>query len=67
MSIFHQLCNKVTLEELICITESRQYIQNVIQCECALQINNKKYKAGTAFNCGYFYSIVTMLFLIIQL
>ncbi|PKB96139.1 hypothetical protein RhiirA5_507043 [Rhizophagus irregularis] len=45
------------LEELICITEGKQYqiaigfAQNVIQCESALQTNKRKRKADDAF--GY--------------
>ena len=41
------------LEELIYITESKQYainigfIQNILQCECALQTNKKKHKVET--------------------
>ena len=44
----------ISLEELICITESKQYlvnigfVQNVIQCESTLQTNRKKHKAGVA-------------------
>ena len=45
-----------TLEELICITQSKQhainmgFIQNVIQCKCALQINKKR-KASDLWYC----------------
>ena len=39
------------LEELICITEGKQYVvamdfaQNLVQCESAMQVNKKKRKA----------------------
>ena len=52
------------LEELICITESKQYainigfVQNVLQCECALQTNKKKRKAEVTF-FDFLYGIVT--------
>ena len=52
------------LEELICITESKQYainigfIQNVLQCECALQTNKKKRKVEATFS-DFLYGIVT--------
>ncbi|CAB4488326.1 hypothetical protein RhiirA1_392064 [Rhizophagus irregularis] len=56
----------ISLEELICITESKRYlvnkgfIQNVIQCESALQTNRKKRKAGVAFwDCEYLYGAIT--------
>lgn len=55
-----------SLEELICITESKQYfvnigfMQNIEQCESALQTNKKKRKAGISFgDCDYLYGIVT--------
>ncbi|RGB35244.1 hypothetical protein C1646_700029 [Rhizophagus diaphanus] len=56
----------ISLEELICITESKQYlvnigfIQNVIQCESVPQTNRKKRKTGVAFgDCEYLYGVIT--------
>ena len=52
------------LEELICITEGKQsdvgmgFIQNLVQCESAMQVNKKKRKAGSE-GLDYVYGIVT--------
>ena len=52
------------LEELICITQGKQsdlgmgFVQNLVQCESAMQVNKKKRRAGRE-GLDYVYGIVT--------